>query len=321
MEFPSVRLPAATGAMVMATGIVAYGARLLRWDPVADAWLALAGAIWICLVVSVPLRLAGDRMGLGAEMRSPVSLSWVAATAVLGVNALALHLDAVGSGLAALAAALLLGVAHPVLASWARPTEGTSFLLTVALEGVGGVLAELAAATRWSGLLYAGVALWLLGLCAYVFVVRDFDWRQLHAGRGDHWVAGGALAIATLVAGDLYRVRWVAGGQLRPGDPLVLAVLLPWCACSLLMALLVGAELRRPRWHFHGLRWATVFPVGMYGACTLGLGQALGARALHDLGAAWVALGLVSWVLVAVAALASLRASDLEVEGAGSGPS
>ena len=37
----------------------------------------------------------------------------------------------------------------------------------------------------------------------YVFTAVPFDLRELVTGHGDHWVAGGALAISALAAGKV----------------------------------------------------------------------------------------------------------------------
>lgn len=312
----------------MATGIVAYGCRLLRVGVVADLLLGVAALAWAGLALSVTLGLAQARPGLRAQRRRPAILSWVAATGVLAANLLALGWRWPAAALTALAAALLLWLLPSVWRNWPRPTRGTSFLLTVALESVAGMLGLSGATFGALWLLALGGALWLLGLLAYLYVLREFDWTELGSGRGDHWVAGGALAIAALTAGELYVSLGSTTLPIRPGGPLPLAVLVPWCLASAFIGLLLISEVVRPRWRFHGLRWATVFPVGMYGVASLGLQGAVAWAPLETVGRVWVWLGLGCWLvvgagtlLVGLGRLPAWAASELEEGGPGSGPS
>ena len=127
----------------------------------------------------------------------------VAATAVLGAAADGLGWVALASGLLAAALVLFILVSVPVLCQWQTPTRGVSVLLAVALASISVVAVELSAADKVSWLLTAAEVCCGLALVAYLFLLRRFDFRELLRGRVDQWVAGGALAIATLAGGEI----------------------------------------------------------------------------------------------------------------------
>ena len=67
----------------------------------------------------------------------------------------------------------------------------------------------------------------------------------------------------------------VSGG--RPGGRLAMVWLLP----------LVTGEVLRPRLTYDVRRWATVFPLGMYAACSFAAGQVTGISGIADFGHVW----------------------------------
>ena len=91
-------------------------------------------------------------------------------------------------------------------------------------------------------------------------------------GHGDRWVADGALAISALAcvkiiqAGDALRLASLHGF-------LTVVALVPWCLAMLWLGPLIAAEALRPRLSHDVRRWATVFPLGMYAACSVALSQ------------------------------------------------
>jgi len=54
----------------------------------------------------------------------------------------------------------------------------------------------------------------------------------------------------------------------------------------------------RPRLHYEVRRWATVFPVGMYAACSFDAARAVHAAAMHDFARVCVWIGLALWAVV-----------------------
>jgi hypothetical protein len=281
----------------MGTGIVAIGLGLDDQALLSRILLGITSVAWVVLAASA-LRKAQVRMGLfREECCSPASLTGVAATAILGSAFTFQGWVEVGSGLLAAASLILAILVFPVLENWRTPTVGTSFLLAVAIESLAVLAAVQATPGRAIWLLPLATGAWLVGLAAYLVVLVRFDFRQLLYGRGDHWVSGGALAIATLAAGQVAQ----ATGTLLTPDPfrveLRAAALALWIAAIVWLLLLVATELLRPRWGYDVLRWGTVFPVGMYGGCSLVVGTVEKLGPLVSFGRIWVWVGLGVWAI------------------------
>jgi hypothetical protein len=151
------------------------------------------------------------------------------------------------------------------------------------------------------------VALWLVGLVAYLpvagLLVRRIATRRPD-GRlvsGDHWVAMGALAIASVAAASL-AVAFRASSLDGIAGGLHGAAVVLWVACCGLALGLIALEVvlaLRPGAQAYRLeRWATVFPLGMYSlAGSLAGVEAVGAVAF------WVAF--TAWATVAAGLLRS----------------
>ncbi len=285
----------------MATGIVAIGMSRIRVTAISEPLLVVASAIWLCLLAATAVRLSADPRELGSELSSPAALTLVAATAVLGTAAAGLGWVIPAAGLLLLAIALLGLVLVPVLRRWQTPTRGLSFLLPVAVASISVAAAALSGSTQARWLVVPAVGAWGLALAAYLFVVIRFDFRELLRGRGDHWVAGGALAIATLAGGEVCLRLRLSGNSLSLSWEMAVVVL--WAAASAGIGGLLVGELASPRAGHHHLRWATVFPLGMYGVCSLVLGSVTGMAALLTLGRVFVWVGFGAWLLVAAALL------------------
>jgi hypothetical protein len=294
------------GAAVMGTAIVSIALRLDRVVWPSDALMWTAAALWLLMVVSIAELARSDRRRLVARASDAGSLSVVAGTCVLGTR-----LGLAGSrvppacllGVGALA---WLALAPRVLRRRRRPVPGAGFLVTVATIGLAVLGASTASAYGSGALGLAAVAALLLGLLLYPVVLASFDLRELTRGCGDHWVAGGALAIAALGAGQLASV---ARG-LDPLRPLRSALqdggIAIWCAAMLWLVALVAAEVRHPRLGYDVRRWATVFPLGMYGAASIVVGRAAGMQAIAEFGRVWVWIALAAWAAVAAASVRAL---------------
>ena len=196
----------------------------------------------------------------------------------------------------------------PVLGHWRTPTVGASLLLTVATQSLAVLAAAIAVRTRASWLEVAALVPFGLGLASYGFVMTRFDLRQLGIGRGDQWITGGALAISRLAAADLasgarsLEVLWRGHGPFE-----VLAVGL-WAASMVWLPALVAAELVRPRLGYDVRRWSTVFPLGMYAACSFVVGGVAGAGAITSFARVWAWVALAGWAAVTAAMVRKLFA-------------
>jgi hypothetical protein len=156
-------------------------------------------------------------------------------------------------------------------------------MLTVATESLAVLAATLAVADHVGWLLSAALCPFALSLGFYVFVMARYDLRQLATGHGDHWITGGALALSTLAAGKLaIGVRALAmtgnGGGALKGLTVAL-----WLLTMAWLPVLLFAEARYPRLHYDVRRWSTVFPVGMYAACSFVVGGRLAQRGGREL--------------------------------------
>jgi tellurite resistance protein TehA-like permease len=290
--------PPASGAIVMGTGIVSIGLSLDGREIFSRVLLVLAAMSWTALAMVLSWRVLHDRERARREARSPAALTGVAGTAVLGARFLMLGWGGVGSALLAIAAILWLVLLRPVLAGWATPTIGVSLMMTVSTESLAVLAAMLAAHARATWLLYAALAPFLLGIAFYVVVISRFDLAELLAGRGDHWITGGALAISTLAAGwialDTHTLHRLAGlgGPLRTASAVLWALTIAW------LPALVAAEALRPRLGYDLRRWSTVFPFGMYAACSFAAGAAARSTGIIDFGRVWIWAAVVVWLLV-----------------------
>jgi Voltage-dependent anion channel len=300
-------IPPASGAVVMGTGIVSIGLSLDDHETISRVLLLLAAVIWGALAVLLPARAARDRARFRADVRTPAALTSVAGTAVLGTRLALLGWDWAGVALLVVALVLWAALLTPILRHWVTPTVGASLVLTVSTESLAVLAATLAAGEHARWLLYAALAPFLLGLAFYAFVIRSFEIRQLATGRGDHWITGGALAISTLAAGRITLAAKSLHTLSGITEALKLVSLALWALTIAWLPVLLAAEALHPRLGYDVRRWSTVFPVGMYAACSFIVGTAADAPAITNFARVWVWAGVAVWLTVFVAMLARGR--------------
>jgi tellurite resistance protein TehA-like permease len=282
----------------MGTGIVSIGLSLDGHETLSRVLLAIAAAIWIGLGALLTARVAGERAAVLLEATVPAALTGVAGTDVLGARFAMLGWDRVAAVLLAIALCLWLLLVPRVLRHWRTPTIGASFVLVVSTESLAVLAAVLSLSERAEWLAVGALAGLVLGLVAYVFVLVRFDFRQLVTGHGDHWVAGGALAIATLACG---KVALAAQGfsSLRGIEGTVSAgALVLWVLAIVWLPPLVVCELIAPRLAYDVRRWSTVFPVGMYAACSFAVGGLRSLTGLVDFARIWIWVAAALWAVV-----------------------
>jgi len=293
-------VPPASGAVVMGTGIVSIDFTIDGRETLSRVLLALAALVWVGLVLLVGARVLGDRPRARREAASPAALTGIAGTAVLGARVALLGWTHVAEALLVVAVCVWLALVPRVFAAWVVPTVGVSFVLTVATESLAVLAAVLAVQERLAWLAVAALAALALGLVAYVFVLARFDLRQLLAGRGDHWVAGGALAIATLACGRVAQAAH-AVHLLRPlAGGLDVASLALWAAAVAWLPALLVCEIVSPRLDYDARRWSTVFPFGMYAACSFVAGDVAAVGGIVDFARVWIWLALAVWLAATV---------------------
>ncbi|HEY6962711.1 MAG TPA: hypothetical protein VI408_12545 [Gaiellaceae bacterium] len=279
------RFPPGSGAFVMGTGIVSVALAVDGAETLSRALLAVAAAGWVALAAT------------GIVHRYDVSFTAVAGTAVLGARAALLGWGRAAAAMLVVALTLWVVRAARSLSTVPRRAAGAAFLVVVATEALAVLAAFVAADDHAAWLAAAALAPFALGLAAYLHVVARFDLHELVDGRGDQWVAGGALAIATLACAKLAAVG-EATAVLKP------AALVLWSSASAWLPFLVAGELRRPFRGYDVRRWATVFPVGMYAVCSFLVASVDHVAAIGSLARAWTWLAVAVWGATLTAAVA-----------------
>jgi tellurite resistance protein TehA-like permease len=291
------------GAQVMGTGIVSVALSLDGEETLSRVILAIAAAIWVTLATLLPLRAARDPARFRADTHTPAAFTAPVATAVLGTRLTLLGWTWAGIATLVISFVLWAALLWPVLTAWKSPTVGGSLLLAVGPESLAVLAATLAAPEHARWLLVAALVPFTLGLGLYGFVISRFDLHQLAVGRGDHWIAGGALAICALAAAKISggaRALSIAG--LRGGALEDIAIGL-WVLTMLWLLVLLFCEARWPRPTLGPARWSTVFPLGMYAACSFAVAAVAHASAITSFARVWVWIGLAAWAIVLAATI------------------
>jgi len=291
----------------MGTGIVSVALEHDGHEALSRIVLALAAALWLLLAAAVIGRAVGDRAGLLGDARTPAALTGSAATAVLGTRLTLLGWTWAGIAALCIAALLWAALLEPVLGALERPAVGVELLVAVAPEALAVLAATVAEAERAAWLLVVALAPFALGLLCYAYVIARFDARQLAVGRGDHWIAGGAVAIAALAAGLLTSGTATLGVWPGAHAPLRDVALVLWATAMLWLVALLVAEARWPRPAYDPHRWSTVFPLGMYAVCSFAVGAAAHAGGVTDFARVWVWVAFAVWAVVLVGTVRHAR--------------
>lgn len=296
-------VPPASGAVVMGTGIVSIDLLNGGHSALSVVPLVVAACAWILLGVLLGGRFRFDRERFAREATSPAALTGVAGTAVLGTRLSLLGWQWAGISLLIIAAVLWGSLLRSVLRNWMTPTVGASFVLVVSTESLAVLAATLGMSEHAAWLIVVALVPLTLGLPFYVFVVARFDARQLIRGRGDHWVAGGALAISALACARVTQGAETLSALGPAHEALKVATLVVWVAAMCWLPVLVVVEVAAPRLAYDVRRWSTVFPVGMYAACGFAAGTVLRASPIVAFARAWSWIALAVWLVVFAAML------------------
>ncbi|MFF7333993.1 tellurite resistance/C4-dicarboxylate transporter family protein [Streptomyces sp. NPDC008150] len=299
------RRPPAAGAAVMATGIVSVGLHLTGYETLSRISLVLAAAAWVALAADFVARLLRERERWMEEARSPAALTAVAATCVLGTRLSLLGRQTLAEALLATAALLWPLLMTLVSRHRRRRMPGAVFLVCVATQGLAVLAATLAGALAVDWMARAAMVLFWLGLLFYVLALLSFDVRQVLTGAGDHWVAGGALAISALAGArlllaqgpELYLWNSDNADALRRVTVVLLVLDLS------VYVVLAVAEVLRPRLSYDVRRWSTVFPMGMTAVATLAVGTELDQAWLRVLGQVLLWIAVAAWLVVGAGAV------------------
>jgi tellurite resistance protein TehA-like permease len=301
----------------MATGIVSVALHLTGYEVLSLIVLALGCVAWLALAADFAVGLLHDRQRWLGQAKTPAALTAVAATTVLGTRFALLGRHTLAAALLALAAVLWPALLFLVVRNRQRRMPGAVFLICVATQGLAVLGATLAAAEATPWLAHTALVLFWLGLVLYLLALARFDVRQVLTGAGDQWVAAGALAISALAGARLMSANsppapypfspalylWNKDDQ----DVLhtaTIALLVLDLACY---AVLLIAEVMRPRLRYDVRRWSTVFPLGMTAAASLSVSAAAAIPWLRGLGQVLLWIAVAAWLLVGVGAVAAAR--------------
>lgn len=289
----------------MGTSIVSVDLRWHGFSAPSSGLMWIALAIWAALIIGLAAETSSGAGELLPCLYNAGSLSLVAGTAVLGTRLAQESWDWAGIVALGIATAFWAVLFPAVLTSRRSPTIGSDFLLTVSTASLCVLVSQLCLDLDVRALMVPALILLVVAALVYIAVAIDFDPRELLHGPGDHWVAGGGLAILVLAIGEagiaaqhldiapvVEHVLRVAGWTLWP-----IAIL--W-----LVALLI-AEALQPRLRLELRRWATVFPVGMFAASSFTLGRFLDVPAISDFARAWTWVAVASWAVVLAGTIAS----------------
>ncbi|MEV1026551.1 tellurite resistance/C4-dicarboxylate transporter family protein [Streptomyces sp. NPDC050264] len=300
------QLPPAAGAAVMATGIISVGLRLTGYGVLSAILLVLAAALWVLLAADFALRLLRDRGRWRHEADTPPALTAVAATCVLGTRISLMGRQGIAEVLLVIAVLAWPGLLCVVVRHWTPRMPGAVFLACVATQGPAVLGATLSAGLGVDWLGYASMVVFWFGIVMYVAAFTRFDLRQVFTGAGDHWVAGGALAISALAASKLVLAGRAGGlwnsdvtGVLRDMCGVLLALDV---ACYVVLAV---AEVLEPRFTYDVRRWSTVFPMGMTAVAMLTVATAVEASWLDGPGQVLLWIAVAVWIVTAVGAVRS----------------
>jgi tellurite resistance protein TehA-like permease len=285
-------IPTAAAAPVMGSGIVSVALELDGARAASDVVLAVAIALALILAGQVAIALRRDAAGVARDVASPAGLTFVAALCVLGARLRQGGLHGVATALLVAAVVVWVPLLVAVLRRWQRPVRGEGFMIAVATQAIAVLCAALGAHGPALAALVAGLAL-------YAWAAASFDPAEIRSGRGDQWIAGGALAIAALAAATTAKTS----GAAHPGDAIDTAAFVLWLLAIAWLPVLLAGELLPPRAGAGPRRWSTVFPVGMYAAMSNAVG--------HATGRAWVGTFAREWTWVAVAVWAVVAATSL----------
>lgn len=316
-------------ALVMATGIVAIGAKQQKIDWLADTLYVIAAAAYAVLAVLIVVRLIAFTKLLTSDLTSHAKgfafLTIVAGTNVLGSASALIH------GWWTLAEVLwwcslplyVILVYSSLIADVLRHDKpglgaginGSWFLLTVSTESIA-VLGALLLGHDPDDLLgFACVAAFFLGLVLYLIVMTmvflRWTFQPLQPTEADPpaWIAAGAVAITVLAGSNLLAARAVSPRVDRLAPILEGLVTLAWATATFWFPLMVAIGVwrhlvRKVPLRYHPSYWALVFPLGMYGVATFRMRTVVALDSLEWAPKITFAVALAAWLAAIIGMLA-----------------
>lgn len=321
-------------ALVMATGIVSIGARLLGHEWLAEILMWVTAVGWVVLMGAYVARAVRFPKRFVASLRAPSS-AVAYFTVVAGTNVLATALLSHGwwvvstvLGVFAFLVWLVLtyGLFSSVVLAGNRPAlreiTGVWLVWVVGTQSIAVVATALSPQLPWAdgqGMLDAtAVLFWGVGVVLYLILVviiflRLFLIETTAAEMGPaYWILMGATAISVRAAAGILDL-----GELHPspllghihsfvaGFTVVLWAFGSWFIPMLVIFGLWRYFVRRFPWSYEPKLWSVVFPLGMYAVASVTLGRAIDFEFMQQLAAVWVWIGVAAWAMVSVLLVAA----------------
>lgn len=331
--FPDLvrRLPPSSFAFVMSSGIVSTALSMTGFERESAALLVVAVAGFLILAVLTAIQTIRQPSVVVRNAMDP-KLAFGYLTTVAAINVIAARVGADGhrtttlvlfTAGAALWTALSYGVPAVLMlrtatAPRASGINGTWFLWVVATQSVSVVASSLAQGdlAYWA---FIAVALWSVGVILYIILAALLLLRLLTVPSDpeslgpSYWVSAGATAISVLAGSKILELDHMlpvvaATGSFLSGASFALWAFGTWWIPMLVIFGFWRHGLRGHRLGYEAGLWSMVFPVGMYSAASMSLGDTQHLRLLRDVGRAGTAASAVLWLAVAgMAAFAALR--------------
>ncbi|HEY3485858.1 MAG TPA: tellurite resistance/C4-dicarboxylate transporter family protein, partial [Ilumatobacteraceae bacterium] len=181
--------------------------------------------------------------------------------------------------------------------------------LTVATESIAVVAGLLLVQTDDDLLAFIGLAAFTLGIVLYLIVMTMIFLRwtflPLDPTEADPpaWIAAGAVAITVLAGSNLMLAADAGRERLEGVEPFIEgAVVMAWATATFWFPLMIAIGVwrhlvRRLPLRYHPSYWAMVFPLGMYGAATFRMRQAIELDPLGWLPKVVLVVAFVAWAV------------------------
>jgi tellurite resistance protein TehA-like permease len=323
-------------ALVMATGIVSIASERAGFHAIAAVLLWLNAAQYLLLWILTLWRLLRYRRALLDDLEDhrsgPGFFSAVAATSVIGNQLILIGAYDLALGLWIFGLFLWIILTYAIFTTLTikdtKPTidqgiTGAWLLAVVATQSIALLSALLAqhfdqpirvhinfvalSMWLWGGMMY----LWIISLIFYRYTFFEFGPADFS---GPYWINMGAMAISTLAGSILIE---------NAGDAPFLETLIPflkgftiffWATGTWWIPMLVILGVWRHLYRKFPLRydpqyWGTVFPLGMYAACTFEMARAMSLDFLLPIARVFVYVALLAWVTTFAGLIQSLVSS------------
>lgn len=323
-------------ALVMATGIVSIASERAGLRTIAVVLLWLNVGQYVLLWILTAWRLSRYRRelldDLADHLLGPGFFSAVAATSVMGNQLILIGAYQLALGLWIFGVFLWTILTYAILTTLTikevkppidQGITGTWLLAVVATQSVALLSALLArhfgqparihvnfialSMWLWGGMMY----LWIISLIFYRYTFFKFSPADFAA---PYWINMGAMAISTL-AGSILVENAADASFLEMLSPFIKGfTIFFWATGTWWIPMLVILAGWRHVYRKFPLRydpsyWGTVFPLGMYAACTFEMAHAMSLDFLLPIADVFVYVALLAWATTFVGLIQSLVSS------------